>query len=348
VVNMTDYDKICNFENLYRAHLKARLGKKHKLEVTSFETHLSMNLLSMAALLRARTYQMQGYYHFTISEPKRREIFAAHYPDRVLLHCVCDNVLAPILQPRLIYDNVACQPGKGTHFALNRMTEFLRRHYIKHGAEGYILKCDIRKYFASIDQETLKKQLARVVRDEDVCQLLFHYIDSYNTDGRPGRGIPLGNQSSQWFAVFYLNPVDRLVKEKLRIKHYLRYMDDMVLVHHSKEYLQECLRQIRALCDALGLELNEKTQIFPLRAGVDFLGWHFYLTESGKIVRKLRRGTKTRYKRRLRRLESDYGNHLVDEADVKMILASYHGHFKHGHAYRLQAHTLRDFTLVRR
>ena len=344
---MTDYDKICNFENLYRAHLKARLGKKHKLEVMSFEAHLSMNLLNMAAALRARSYHMQGYYYFTISEPKRREVFAAHYPDRVLLHCVCDNVLAPALQPRLIRDNVACQPGKGTHFAIKRMTEFLRRHYNKHGAEGYFLKCDIRKYFASIDHEVLKKQLHRAVKDEDVRRLLFHYIDSYDTDGRPGRGIPLGNQSSQWFAVYYLDPVDRLIKERLRIKHYIRYMDDMVLLHHSKEYLQECLRNIRALCDALGLELNEKTQIFPLRAGVDFLGWHFYLTESGKIVRKLRRITKVRYKHRLRKLKRDYENYLTDEANIKMVLASYHGHFKHGHVYRLQAHAMRDFTLTR-
>ena len=239
---MTDYDKICDFGNLYRAHLRARKGKKHKLEVTSFEAHLSLNLLTMATLLRARAYRMKGYYHFVIHEPKRREIFAAHYPDRVLLHCLCDNVLAPILQPRLIYDNAACQPGKGSHFAIKRMTEFMRRHYVKRGTEGYVLKCDISKYFASIDHEVLKKQLARVIKDEDVRRLLFHYIDSYDTDGRPGRGIPLGNQSSQWFAVYYLDPVDRLIKEKLRIKHYIRYMDDMVLIHPDKETLRECLR----------------------------------------------------------------------------------------------------------
>jgi len=154
-------------------------------------------------------------------------------------------------------------------------------------------------------------------------------------------------RSKAEFAVFYLNPVDRLVKEQLRVKHYIRYMDDFVLLHHSKEYLQECLRQIRALCDALGLTLNAKTQIFPLRAGVDFLGWHFYVTESGKIVRKMRRSTKVRYKRRLAQIQSDYTNGKSELDDVRRVLASYHGHFKHGHAYRLQASCMQSFVLKR-
>ena len=269
-------------------------------------------------------------------------------PDRVLLHAICDEVITPALKRRLIYDNAACQKGKGTHFAIYRFSKFLREHYKDHGNKGYVLKCDISKYFASIDHEVLKKQLVKLIRDEDVSNLIYHYIDSYETKGRPGRGLPLGNQSSQCFAIYYLDPLDRLVKEKLRVKYYIRYMDDCLLIHHDKSFLYQCLDKIRDMIEnRLNLEMNIKTQIYPLKTGVEFLGWKYYLTDSGKVIRKLKQQSKIRYKRRLKKLQKDYSEGIIDLKDVKTSLASYHGHLMHGHTYGLQKNTMDKFCLTR-
>ena len=179
-------------------------------------------------------------------------------------HCLCDNILKPYFENRLIYDNAACREGKGTDFARDRLTGFLREHYKRHGATGYILKYDIRHYFDSIDHEILKGML-RNIPDRNVLGLLFHIIRSYegSMDPATGRkkGLPLGNQTSQWFALYYLDPMDRLIKEKMRIKHYIRYMDDGVLIHESREYLNEVLGRMRENAGELKLEFNQKTQI---------------------------------------------------------------------------------------
>jgi len=170
----------------------------------------------------------------------------------------------------------------------------------------------------------------------DVFNLLCLIIDSYETT--KGAGLPLGNQTSQWFALYYLDVVDRLIKEKLRIKYYVRYMDDFVLLHHDKEYLRDCLNEIQRVCnDDLKIELNNKTQIFPVKNGVDYLGWHFYLSETGKVIRKLRTSNKKRLKRRLRLLQKEYRDWTIDFDAVKRSLVSTHGHLIHGHTYRLRS-----------
>lgn len=346
--NPTDYEKICDFQHLYQAHLRARKGKRKKPEVIRFEMKLGENLARMSTELKNHQYQMQGYYHFTIYEPKERLIYAARYQDRVLLHCICDEILEPVLGVRLIYDNAACQKHKGTHFALNRFTKFLREHYKHYGNQGYVLKCDIRKYFASIDQNVLKAKLQKVIKDLDVRNLLFSYIDSYHTEGREGRGLPLGNQSSQWFAVYYMDALDRLVKEKLQIKHYIRYMDDFILLHHDKETLKRCLSEIKQFVeDELKLELNDKTQIYPLHHGIEFLGWRFFLTDTGKAIRKLKPQSKTRLKRRLKKLQKDYAEGTIELDQVRSSLASYQGHLKHGATYRLRKKVYHSFVLRR-
>jgi hypothetical protein len=345
---VTDYEKICDFQNLYQAHLRARRGKRDKPEVIRFELNMASELSSMQRALEARSYKMHGYYHFIVHEPKRREIFAAYYPDRVLLHCVCSEVLIPVLQKRLIHDNAACQEGKGIHFAIRRFSGFMREHYKYHGAEGYVLKCDVSKYFASIDHGVLKRQLEKVMPDREIMALLAHYIDSYSTAGRPGKGLPLGNQSSQWFGIYHLDGVDRLIKEVLRVRHYVRYMDDLLLIHRDKAFLQDALHQIRGMVeDSLNLELNGKTQITPLRGGVEFMGWRFYLTDTGKVIRKLKTQSKLRFKRRLKKIQKDYAAGLLELEDVKHTLASYHGHLKHGHTYKLTSKAFREFVLKR-
>lgn len=334
---MTDYEKICDFCNLYLAHLEARKGKRGKMEVIRFENHLSENLTKMSWSLQNRSYQVHEYYHFTVHEPKKREIFAAHYSDRVMLHCVCDQVLSPLLERHLIYDNAACRTGKGSHFALDRFSQFLREHYRAHGAHGYALKCDVTQYFASIDHEVLKAALKRLLKDPDVRTLLYHVIDSYESEGRPGRGLPLGNQSSQCFAIYYLDPLDRLIKERLRVKHYVRYMDDWILLHPDRAFLEHCLKEIRRMVEeTLSLKLNPKTQIFAIGEGVEFLGWRFYLSDTGKVIRKLRPSSKLRIQRNMKTLWKGYESGELERETVRSSLAAYRGHLRHGDTYAMQ------------
>lgn len=341
---MTEYEKICDFQNLYKAHKVARLGKRDVKEVIDFELNLSKNLTRISDSLKNKTYQMSGYYSFFVHDPKERKIHALHYIDRVVQHCVCDEVLAPTLDKKLIYDNAACRIGKGTHFAIGRVNGFLRAHYNKYGANGYFLKCDIHKFFDSIDHEILKRKLARVFSDTDVLDLLYQIIDSFEVT--PGKGLPMGNQTSQWFAIYYLDGFDRLIKEKLQIKHYSRYMDDCVLIHPDKQYLQECLTRMQAVVnDELKLEFNEKTQIFPIRNGVDYLGWHIYLTDTGKVIRKVKQQTKYRYIRKLRYFEYAYAHDLVELKDIAQTLSSYRAHLSYGHTYKFQKWVLGKFVL---
>ena len=343
---MTDYEKICDFQNLYKAHKVARLGKRDVKEVIDFELNLSKNLTRISDSLKNKTYQMSGYYSFYVHDPKERKIHALHYIDRVIQHCVCDEVLAPALDKKLIYDNAACRIGKGTHFAIERVNGFLRAHYNKYGADGYFLKCDIHRFFDSIDHEILKRKLTRVFTDADVLDLLYQIIDSFEIT--PGKGLPMGNQTSQWFAIYYLDGFDRLIKEKLQIKNYSRYMDDCVLIHPDKQYLQDCLARMREYVkEELQLDFNEKTQVFPLRNGVDYLGWHIYLTDTGKVIRKVKQQTKYKYKRKLKYFEYAYALDLVELEDVKQTLSSYRAHLAYGHTYKLQKKVLGKFVLTK-
>ena len=158
---MTDFEKICDFTFLYRAHLKARKGKRNKRDVMAFELNLSHHLSVLQDMLRCGTYQMSGYRHFQVYEPKKRDIYEVDHVDKVVMHVLCDEVSLPRLSSHFIYDNAACQKGKGTHFAMRRFTKFLYEGFRKNGKQFYVLKCDISKYFANINHDVLKKQLTK-------------------------------------------------------------------------------------------------------------------------------------------------------------------------------------------
>lgn len=340
------YDEIFTFENLYQAHLKARKCKRNKKDVNLFELNLSENLWSLYDALHDRSYEVSGYNKFVIFEPKRREIQALEYKDRIVQHALCDLYLYPLITSHLIYDSGGCQKGKGTDFAMNRLSDFLREFYKYHSTDGYFLKTDIHHFFPSIDHKTLKHKLRRLINEEDVYNLTEKIIDSYNFDS--GRGIPMGNQTSQLFALYYLDQMDRLIKECLHIKYYVRYMDDCILLHEDKDYLKWCLKKAEECVeDELLLEFNSKTQIFPIKNGVDFLGFHFYMTDTGKVIRKVRQTTKTRYKKRMKKLRDDYNAGLIEYEDIKKILPGFNGHLKRGHTYRLQKSVLDKFILIK-
>jgi retron-type reverse transcriptase len=335
---MKGYEEIYKFENLYAAHKAARRGKQGKREVVEFEMNLAANLCDLQKALEGRVWTPKGYSRFKVYDPKTRTIYAPHYADRVVQHSLCDNVLAPELDKRLIYDNAACRMGKGTHFSLNRLTGFLSEFYKKHKTDGYFLKIDIRKFFDNIDHEALKTKLARVFKEKDLSDVIYSIIDSYSSS--KGKGLPLGNQTSQWFALYYLDGLDRMIKEQMQIKYYTRYMDDFVLIHESKDYLAECLKLLRQAASELGLEYNNKTQISSIKNGIRYLGFHIYLTDTGKIVKKVSVQTKKRYKRLLKKLRKDFADGQIDLDYIMPKIRSYAAHLKHGHTYRLRCSAL--------
>ena len=340
---MTDFEKICSFDALYRAHLKAKKGKARKKEVLAFELNLNPSLEMLRTSLKNGTYRMSGYRYFRIYEPKGRDIYETCHIDKIVMHALCDEVLLPRLSPHFIYDNAACQVGKGTHFAMRRFTEKLVYYYKHHGRDFYVLKCDISAYFASIHHGTLEKLLRKLIKDEGVMDLLSHFIASYEDGDKSGVGLPLGNQTSQWFALFYLSEFDHYVKESLRIKGYMRYMDDFLLIHEDKIFLLEVLEEIGVYLEFyLGLTLNPKTAVIKASAPVEFLGWRFFIGANGGIVRRLKAQSKMRYKRGIGDKFSQFKMGAITFVALVQSVESYDGHLRHGNAYRLRMGVMGD------
>lgn len=341
------YNAVCDFNNLCAAHVRARRGKMHKREAIEFELSLSQNLARLREELMRQTYGIAGYTHFVVTDPKRRDVYALHYRDRVVQHALCDEVLAPVLEPRLIYDNAASRKGKGTHFALDRLSGFLRDFHRAHGTGGYILKFDVRSYYRSIDHAILKRLFDEYFYyDPRVRWLIGRIIDSFAD--APGKGIPLGNQASSWFAISYLDGLDRLVKERQRLKRYSRYMDDGVVIHEDRDYLRQCLAQMRDyLRDDRALEFNQKTQIVPLAQGVDYLGFHLYVTDTGKVVRRLRASNKRRMKAKLKRYRHAYREGKIGCEEVGRSVRSYMAHLDQGDCRLLGQNLLGHLVLSR-
>ncbi len=351
MINM-EYEKITEFENLLKAFNKAKLGNRNKESVAKFENNLMESILYLQHLLKTGKYKMSGYYEFYVYEPKQRLVKSCHFKDKVVQQALCEEIVKPKISKILIKDNYASQPGKGTHFGLDRLSGFMRSYYfsrknklilkfkeggkypskeaLKWCTEGYVLKCDIRKFFYNIRHDVIKSMIARNFEDERVRKLIYHIIDSC-----PDPGIPIGNQLSQWLAVLYLNDMDHMIKSKLGIKYYGRYMDDFYLIHQDKSYLKYCLKVIKNYLKGVGLELNQKTQIFPLRHGIDFLGFHTYLTDSGKVIRKLRRNSKNKMKKKIRKYKKMLDKGLITEKEIKLSLKAWKAHASHGNCYNL-------------
>ncbi len=322
-------EEIFTFENLYDAYKHCRLGKQHKGEVIRFETNLAVQLNDLRKDLKSKTYQLGNYKTFHIYEPKERLIEALPFKDRVVIRCFCDVCLKPKIEPKLIYDNCACRRGgKGTAFAIRRLHQFLRSVYFEEKTnQFYFLKCDIRKYFPNINHDTLIHLLEELKFSKDEMWMNEKLIKEQ--PDHSSLGLPLGNQSSQWFALLYLNKIDHFIKEQLKIKYYVRYMDDMILVHPNKVYLAKCKQEIKKMCkDLLQLELNEKTQIGIVKNGIDFLGYRHMVSKTGKIIVKIRSSSKQRMKKHLKTLNKLYQKNIVDEDYVYLRKNAFYNHIK--------------------
>lgn len=314
------------FTNVYKGYMYTRKGKRDKHCVKRFEEHSLEDTIRLSRTLKDKTYKVGNYYKFLVHEPKTRLIMAPPFRDRVMQRCLCEQILEEKIEKHLIFDTYACRKGKGTHAGLYRVEEFLKSYYRKNGRDGYIIKGDIAKYFYSIVHSILKEKLYPLLKEYDVEWLLDQVID-----GTPCPGIPLGNQSSQWFANFYMSCFDHYVKEVLGVKYYLRYMDDFFAIVESKEKANEILNKMKEfLWNELKLETNAKTQIFPMKNGVDFLGFHTYITATGKVIRRIRRDSKERMKKKLRKFKKLYKEGKITKEAIDRSYSSWVAHAKHG------------------
>ncbi len=264
------FEQIVTFSNLRMAAQKAFRGKKDRNSVSSFYFNLENEILELQRELASLAYRPQPYFVFEIREPKVRLICSSDFRDRVVHHAIC-NILEPIFEKRLIDDTYACRVGKGTHAAIRRCQYFTRK-------QAYFLKCDIQKYFESIDHECLKVLLRRMIKDPVLLKLLDTVIDHQVPGSLSGKGVPIGNLTSQHFANLYLGELDHFLKERKQVKGLVRYMDDFICFSESKEQLQEWLSEIREFLEVrLKLRLKEKVvTIAPVTEGVPFLGFRIF------------------------------------------------------------------------
>jgi retron-type reverse transcriptase len=282
------FEKAFSFENLLAAYMRARRGKQGRHEIATFGWRLEAKLLQLREELLSGSYAHGAYRHFIVSDSKRREIQAAPFRDRVVHHAVV-AALEPIFEKGFIYDTYACRVGKGTQAALERFEQFSH-------VSSYVLSMDISKYFANIDHAILFSLLKRKIRDTRMLALCQCIIAS--TENSPGRGIPIGNLTSQLFANMYLNEFDQYAKHTLRLRRYIRYMDDVAILSDDKKELHEVKEAAAAfLHERLGLTLHpRKVQLMPTETGVDFLGYRIY-----PHYRQLRKSTVTRFIARMKR-----------------------------------------------
>ena len=325
-----DKDIITDFGNLYRAYKKAKRGKGHNSGTRKFSAVALDGVNQLRQQLIDRTYCISGYNEFKIYEPKERIIKSCRFKDKVVQHCFCDNILLPRLRKVFITDNYAGQIGKGTLFGLNRLRDHMMTHYEKYGNSGWILKCDISKYFYSIDHDKLKDIVEYHFPDEYTMWLNNLYIDSTESPG-----LPLGNQVAQVYALLMLHQVDILVTGELEISHYGRYMDDFFLIHPDKAYLKYCLETIKSMVESLGLQLNSKTQLIPFHKGIRFLGFHHYVTDTGKYIRKLTGENKRKNKCKYRRLCKAVNKGKLSRKKFDEKYTAWKNHASHGNCIKL-------------
>ncbi len=317
------FENIISFENLCVAWQEFVRGKKAKKDVAAFSLNLSSNLYALHEDLKNKTYEHGGYHAFRISDPKPRNIHKATVRDRVLHHAIY-RILYPYFDRKLNCDVYSCRDGKGVHRAIRRFNHFAYKVSKNNTRTCWVLKCDVRKFFDSIDHEVIMRILEWHITEPEVLWLLKKVIGSFEKS--PGKGLPLGNLTSQLLVNIYMNGFDQFVKHELKVKYYVRYADDFAILSSNRDWLKIILPDIRNfLGNRLKLSLHpNKVSIKTWASGVDFLGWICF--PDHKV---LRAATKRRALK----------NIAANPSPARV--ASYLGMLQHGNAKGIEAKILR-------
>ena len=326
--------KNLTFEKLIQAHQRARVHKTYKNEVIRFEINLENNIVNLLNNIKEKKYHLGKYHTFKIYEPKERIIKALPYRDRIVHQWYVEEFIKPYIVPKFINSSYACLKNKGTHKAVQEVQKHLRQFKRKYG-DCWILKCDIKKFFYSIDPYILFNIMKKYIADKELLAftnlLIFEGRNSIDTVG-----IPIGNYTSQFFANIYLNELDQYLKNKLHIKYLTRYMDDFILILKTKNECIELKKQIEVfLKNHLHLELNDKSRFYPYKMGVNFCGYRIFTTH-----KLLRTNSKKKIKRNVQIWNKKYSNKTLNISNTMQSLNSWLGHSKHCNSYKLQQKVL--------
>jgi RNA-directed DNA polymerase len=328
------FNQIINPENLFRSWDEFKRGKGKKIDVLEFEKDLEQHIFQLHRELRNKTYRHSHYVGFRICDPKLRNIHKATVRDRVLHHAIF-KILNGVFEPTFIPTSFSCRIGKGTHKGVDSVAEMLRKESSNNTRHCYALKCDIKKFFDTVDHTILRAMLEIKITDADTLWLLEEIIEGFvssQSDLFTRKGIPIGNLTSQLLANVYMNEFDQFMKKKLGVKHYARYTDDFVVVSKDRDYLQSLVPIVQQfLRETLALELHpEKVFIAKYSQGIDFLGYVIF--PNHKLLRKRTE------KRVVRKLKYRVGLHkqgTISKESLDQTLHSYMGILSHANTYRM-------------
>jgi len=324
-------EKVADPNALMSASKKARSGITWKASVQRYLMNLLKNVADTHKKILSEEDVRRGFIKFDLIERgKLRHISSVHFSERVAQRSLCANALIPTLTRGLIYDNGASLKNKGITFALDRLSAHLQRHYRKHGNEGYVLLLDFSDYFGRIRHDVIKEILCQNFKDKRLISLAMSFVYAFGE-----KGLGLGSETSQIFAVTYPSKIDHYIKEVLRIKGYARYMDDSYLIHKDKGYLKKCLEDLKGKFAEVGIVLNpKKTRIVKLSKGFTFLKTQYFLTDTGKVIRKACRESIVRQRRKLKKFKkfSDAGEMSFDH--IYNSYMSWRGYIGHKDAHR--------------
>lgn len=366
------YKYVCNFNNIVYITDKVCSRVRNKRKVCIFENYKAEHIYNIYQRLNNKCLDIGKYNIFMITDPKCRIIMAQEIEDKIINHLIAEYILVNVFETKYIDSMCATRKEKGTLYGIKLLKKYindLKRTY----QNIYVLKLDIKKYFYNIDHQVLKKIISKKIKDKDALNILYSIIDSTNntsvnnrikklkndritflnnsnlvnkkhlieeTENIPlyeyGKGVALGNQTSQAFGLIYLYEFNHYLREKLHLKYVINYMDDFIILHHDKNYLKKCLNKIISILkNTFKLDVNgKKTRVDNTMNGIDFLGYRF-LIKNGKLILKLKNHTKKRFKSKIKKINNLYNNKLIDNYAYKILISSYIGILKWGNCTNL-------------
>ena len=372
------YKEVTNIDNIIKMTNKVCSRVKNRRKVNNFETYKMEHICNIKRKLDSRNLKYVKYNIFMIKDPKCRIVMAEEIEDKIINHLIAEYVLVKVFENKYTDSMCATRIGKGTLYGINLLKKYINEIKRAHN-NFYVLKIDIHKYFYKINHNILKKILSKKIKDKDSLKALYDIIDSTNNnyvneeikkikDNRIkslnkkdpynkeklieevmnihlyeyGKGVALGNQTSQAFGLIYLYELNHYIKEKLNINCFINYMDDFIILHSNKEYLKFCLDKItKKLNKEYELEINpKKTIIKSIKNGIDFLGYSFYL-KNNKLILKLKKKTKYKFKKKLNKLKFLYKNKYISKKELMTSISSYKGILMHGNCHNLYYQTMR-------
>ncbi len=328
------FDDKLTYINLYNAYYRICKNRRNKSYILKFELDLETNLINIMNELKTNTYKPGKYHEFIIYEPKQRLIKALPFKDRVVHQWYIGEFIKPFIVKRFITDTYSCIENRGTHKAVLQIQKYMQK-YRRINPDYYVLKCDIKKYFYSINKDILFNIMSKYITDKKLLNLTKIIIFD---DDKDRVGIPIGNYTSQYFANIYLNELDHYVKDVLKVKYYVRYMDDFVLLLDSKSECKIIKRKIEEFIeDKLKLTLNSKSKYFPNSLGVDFCGYRIFNTH-----RLLRKSSRKKILKKIKKWNKKYfNNEKLDYKKIEASINSWLSHSNHCNSYKLQQSVLK-------